>query len=409
MRNIPYSTSVKIDKVGLHEADRELAGPNYIKEHGGMMMSKWRNWKTAVLLVLTLLLSGCGSAGVSHNESKTGSDADFAAADKATGMDAAATESVSKHQSGDPQFAPDGSGNPGSSGFQGADMRAGMNKKLIYTANVVMQVDDYSKAQSEIRNQVALAGGYIVDFSENRSLEEQGGTITIKVPSTGFSSFLEQLEKLEHTSLQRSIQGQDVSEEYVDLESRLKVKEAMEARYLKFIDEATKTSQLVEYVNALERIQTEIEQIKGRMRYLDSNVSFSTVEIRLYQPDVKALQNAGQERSPLLERAGKSLQGSIQVVSALFEWLVVILAGAIPVIVIAGIIFAIVWLLQRAIRTRARRHRNYEYQAIPASEEKQAHHPEAAESLTESQPSSAAEKNDSVTQIAEPDADKESK
>ncbi|WP_251407239.1 MULTISPECIES: DUF4349 domain-containing protein [Paenibacillus] len=337
------------------------------------------------------------------------SDDNFAVADKATSMNTMAAESVPQSEGGDLQSIPNGSGDTGGSGFQAVDMLAGMNKKLIYTANVVMQVDDYSKAQSEIRNQVTLAGGYIVDFSENRSLEEQGGTITIKVPSTGFSSFLEQLEKLDHKSLQRSIQGQDVSEEYVDLESRLKVKEAMEARYLKFIDEATKTSQLVEYVNELERIQTEIEQIKGRMRYLDSNVSFSTVEIRLYQPDVKLLQNASQEKSPLLERAGKALNGSIQVVSTMLEWLVVVLAGAVPVIVIAGIIFAIVWLLQRAIRTRARHSRNYDHRAIPTSDKKEAHahQTEAAESLPENQQSSVTEKNHSVKQISEPDEDED--
>ncbi|MCM3038372.1 DUF4349 domain-containing protein [Paenibacillus motobuensis] len=373
-------------------------------------MCKWGNWKAAVLLLLSLLLlSGCGSAKVSQNDSMARSDDNFAVADKATSMNTMAAESVPQSEGGDLQSIPNGSGDTGGSGFQAVDMLAGMNKKLIYTANVVMQVDDYSKAQSEIRNQVTLAGGYIVDFSENRSLEEQGGTITIKVPSTGFSSFLEQLEKLDHKSLQRSIQGQDVSEEYVDLESRLKVKEAMEARYLKFIDEATKTSQLVEYVNELERIQTEIEQIKGRMRYLDSNVSFSTVEIRLYQPDVKLLQNASQEKSPLLERAGKALNGSIQVVSTMLEWLVVVLAGAVPVIVIAGIIFAIVWLLQRAIRTRARHSRNYDHRAIPTSDKKEAHahQTEAAESLPENQQSSVTEKNHSVKQISEPDEDED--
>lgn len=148
-----------------------------------------------------------------------------------------------------------------------------------------MEVEDYAKAQSEIRNLVALTGGYIVEFSENQSQHELGGNFILKVPAAGFSPFLDKLEQLKPKSMQRTIQGQDVSEEYVDLESRLKVKEAMEARYLKFVEEATQTSQLVKFVNELERIQTEIEQIKGRMRYIDSNVAYSTVEIRLYQPE----------------------------------------------------------------------------------------------------------------------------
>jgi hypothetical protein len=333
-----------------------------------------------MILLLMSLLSGCGSASHSRSDSAKSSVDDKASKVEMTSTSNMAMESPKQDSGEDLQSIPEGSSASAGSGFQAADVLMGMNKKLIYKANVVMQVDDYSKAQSQIRNQVTLAGGYIVDFSENRSLEEEGGTFTIKVPSAGFSSFLDQIDKLEHQSLQRSIQGQDVSEEYVDLEARLKVKQAMEARYLKFIDEATKTSQLVEYVNELERIQTEIEQIKGRMRYIDSNVSFSTVEIRLYQPDVETLQNASHEKSPLLERAGKSLNGSIRVISAMFEWLVVVLAGAIPVFVIGGIILVMVWLVQRAIRNRARYN---PHRTTLVSDKKEALHPEADESLPE--------------------------
>ncbi|WP_246061733.1 DUF4349 domain-containing protein [Paenibacillus oralis] len=223
----------------------------------------------------------------------------------------------------------------------------GFNKKLIYRANVVMEVGDYAKAQSEIRNLVALTGGYIVEFSENQSQHELGGNFILKVPAAGFSSLLDKLEQLKPKSMQRTIQGQDVSEEYVDLESRLKVKEAMEARYLKFVEEATQTSQLVKFVNELERIQTEIEQIKGRMRYIDSNVAYSTIEIRVYQPDQAGSTLAAGDEPPLLERAKQALTGSIEVLSLILQWLIVFLAGALPVIAVAAVIVVPLWLLRR--------------------------------------------------------------
>lgn len=210
-----------------------------------------------------------------------------------------------------------------------------------------MEVEDYAKAQSEIRNLVALTGGYIVEFSENQSQHELGGNFILKVPAAGFSPFLDKLEQLKPKSMQRTIQGQDVSEEYVDLESRLKVKEAMEARYLKFVEEATQTSQLVKFVNELERIQTEIEQIKGRMRYIDSNVAYSTVEIRLYQPEQAGSAMAEGDETPLLERAKQALTGSIEVLSLILQWLIVLLAGALPVIAIAAVIVVPLWLLRR--------------------------------------------------------------
>ncbi|MFD1178036.1 DUF4349 domain-containing protein [Paenibacillus puldeungensis] len=318
-----------------------------------------RRWGMKVVMsgaLIALLLSGCGSTAEDMNAESQAVSSNMASTSTAEAVDQAqvaegegATPSESpleKKSTVDPKTVgvgkTVGSGQQ-SSGIQPEATEAGLNKKLIYQANVVMEVKDYAKAQSEIRNLVALTGGYIIQFSENQSQEERGGSFVLKVPSNGFSSFLDRLEGLKPESIQRSIEGQDVSEEYVDLNSRLKVKQAMEAKYLKFVEEATKTSQLVEFVRELERIQTEIEQIKGRMRYIDSNVAYSTIEIRVYQPK-SSIVSSDKEDTPLLGRAKDALNGTIDVLSALAQWLVVIVAGALPLIAIAAIVGILLWV-----------------------------------------------------------------
>ena len=62
----------------------------------------------------------------------------------------------------------------------------------------------------------------------------------MKVPANGFSSFIDRLENIAHESLQRSIEGQDVTEEYIDLESRLKAKQIMEEQYVAFMKKRPK-------------------------------------------------------------------------------------------------------------------------------------------------------------------------
>ncbi|WP_232238836.1 DUF4349 domain-containing protein, partial [Paenibacillus forsythiae] len=114
-----------------------------------------------------------------------------------------------------------------------------MNKKLIYRANLNMEVENYEQAQTEVRNMVNLARGYILGFTETLSDSEHGGTFLVKIPASGFSSFLDNLEKIKNESLQRSIEGQDVSEEYVDLEARLKAKQLLESQYVEFMKKAT--------------------------------------------------------------------------------------------------------------------------------------------------------------------------
>ncbi|MFE4711142.1 DUF4349 domain-containing protein [Paenibacillus sp. NPDC056722] len=317
-------------------------------------------------LILVIVVTGCGSAdknssnmaadsGTASSESKFDSEAliqKSEMADKSMSNVSADSDASAEGGSGDGSTDTAGDStalntSKAGAGFTGSDVVAGLNKKLIYRANLNMEVDNYAKAQTEVRNMVTLAQGYIIEFNENMSEYEQGGTFIMKVPASGFSSFLSNLEKVKHAKLQRSIQGQDVSEEYVDLESRLKAKQMMEAQYTEFMKKATKPADLVAFANELGSIQVEIERIKGRMRYIDQNVSFSTVELRLYQTDesLDVMKKKGQD--PLGTRASQALSGSLNALSVTFQWIVVILAGALPILIGAALVLIIVFAYRR--------------------------------------------------------------
>ncbi|MFF2909846.1 DUF4349 domain-containing protein [Paenibacillus sp. NPDC057934] len=324
------------------------------------------------LLILVIVVTGCGSAdknssnnkaadsGTTSSESKFDSEAliqKSEIADKS--MSNVSADSDAKAEGGSGDGSPDTAGDStalntskAGTGFTGSDVVTGLNKKLIYRANLNMEVDNYAKAQTEVRNMVTLAQGYIIEFNENMSEYEQGGTFIMKVPASGFSSFLSNLEKVKHAKLQRSIQGQDVSEEYVDLESRLKAKQMMEAQYSEFMKKATKPADLVAFANELGSIQEEIERIKGRMRYIDQNVSFSTVELRLYQTDESLDVQKKKGQDPLGTRASQALGGSLNALSITFQWIVVILAGALPILIGAALILIIVLTYRRRRQRR---------------------------------------------------------
>ncbi|TXK72097.1 DUF4349 domain-containing protein [Paenibacillus sp. N3.4] len=228
----------------------------------------------------------------------------------------------------------------------GSDEAAGFNRKLIYRANLVMPVEDYSKAQTALRDLVALSGAYILQFSENANTGERGGTYTIKVAANGFVSLLDGLEKMS-PSIQRNVQGQDVTEEYVDLNSRLKAKQMVETRLLSFMEKASKTDDLLAYSNELAKVQETIEQIKGRMRYLDQNVSFSTIELRMYQQTGNKPLLSDPNKQTLEERIQKAWNSSLNVLVAVLQGILVFLAAALPVFVIAAIIGVPIWMFKR--------------------------------------------------------------
>jgi hypothetical protein len=228
----------------------------------------------------------------------------------------------------------------------GTDSSAGFNRKLIYKANLVMPVEDYGKAQTQLRDLVALSGAYILQFSENANVGERGGNFTIKVDAKGFASLLDGLEKIS-PSLQRNVQGQDVTEEYVDLDSRLKAKQSVEARLLAFMDKATKTDELLAFSGELAKVQEEIETIKGRMRYLDQNVSFSTVELRMYQQTGSKSPVSDPEGIALGERLHKAIKASLNVLAIVLQGILVFLAGALPILILLAIIMIPIWVYRR--------------------------------------------------------------
>lgn len=316
----------------------------------------------AVGVLLLSLIAGCSSASNDKGETAAAP----AAGAESLAMDSIKAQSVSSES--DQKASANGVADANQSGkTNGAMAKAvetsatagfssdaaqtdGLNRKLIYKANLTMKVKDYAKAQSDIRDMVTLGGGYILQFSENSTNQEEGGQFTLKIPSSGFASFMKNLESIPHLNLQRNVQGQDVSEEYVDLEARLKAKQVLEARYLEFMQKATKTDDLVAFTNELGKIQEEIERIKGRMRYIDQNVAFSTVEIRVYQPDAKlaALDEEEENEKGLLERAGDAMGTTFGFLSAFVQGLVVVLAALLPILIVVVIVGIPLWVIYRS-------------------------------------------------------------
>ncbi|MNZ84094.1 hypothetical protein D3C78_1028390 [compost metagenome] len=94
-------------------------------------------------------------------------------------------------------------------------------------------------------------------------------------------------------------------------------------------------------------VQEEIERIKGRIRYLDKNVAYSTVELRIYQTNQTIKSSSGKEPS-LVARMGEALSGSVHAVWAGLKLLLVFIAGALPVAAVTAIIAApVLWYLRR--------------------------------------------------------------
>lgn len=114
------------------------------------------------------------------------------------------------------------------------------------------------------------------------------------------------------------------------------------------MDKAIKTDDLLAFSAELSKVQEEIEQIKGRMRYLDQNVSYSTVELRMYQQTgTKPPFDPNKEGTPLSERLQNALNASLNVLAVVLQGILVFLAAALPVLLLVSIILIPMYVYRR--------------------------------------------------------------
>src|SRR5690625_5078504 len=107
--------------------------------------------------------------------------------------------------------------------------------------------------------------------------------MTARIPEKHFQTFLNDTEEEAAEVLARNVSGQDVTEQYVDLESRLKSKRAVEERLLKFMTDAEKTEDLLKISKDLATVQEDVEVIVGKMNYLENQSAYSTIEISMHE------------------------------------------------------------------------------------------------------------------------------
>lgn len=153
---------------------------------------------------------------------------------------------------------------------------------VIKTATVTLEVKD-DELQETLQNATSSAekyGGFVVSTSVSDDEEDPTGAIVVRVPAERFGDALADLESLGDVSSE-SVSGQDVTQEFIDLQARLRNYVAQEAVLLKLMDEAQSVSDTIRVQNELQRVQLEVERLRGRITYLDDQTAMSTIELRV--------------------------------------------------------------------------------------------------------------------------------
>jgi len=166
------------------------------------------------------------------------------------------------------------------------------NRKIIKNADVRLLVQDTNVAVSRTTQIISDLGGYIIssriwyqDYYGNNLMY---ATITIGIPVDEFEHALNRLRDLSIRVLDENASGEDVTDQYVDLQSQLVNLEATRARIQEFLKDTKTIEEALRINQELANIEAQIEQIKGRMNFISDRSAFSTITVN-FEPEFPIL------------------------------------------------------------------------------------------------------------------------
>ena len=221
-------------------------------------------------------------------------------------------------------------------GTKGAEPVVGIEKKLIKNGEVGFQVNDLTATKQKIETAIKANGGYIAkensyDYSNNPTDE-----LIVRVPAKAFDKFLAEVltgvEKIDY----KRVDIEDVTEQFVDIEARLKSKRQLETKYAELLTKATSMEDILKIQKEMEIIREEIESAEGRLKYLSNQVGYSTLKITYYEHTSTGFNFGG--------KMGNALKDG----STGFLWFLIVMVQLWPLWLISGLVWwFIVWLVRR--------------------------------------------------------------
>lgn len=287
------------------------------------------------LLFLALLLGAflctCGSAGDSASDFSVPSTDEYARQEAPQEMDGSSADVRERKASPE----------TGTTTAQGRD-----EAKIIYTAEVRARVENLDSALARVTRLVTESGGFLASQFRNNSPYEHTATLQIRLPADRLNPTLAYLPALAAQIDHQNLSSQDVTAEWIDLESRLQTKRDVRDRYIEIL--RNRAQKVEDILNAEEKIRViteEIEAKEGQLRYLRDQVSLSTLTLTLYETQEYRDTGDAYQRG-----FGSKFRSSLAMGWELIQALVLGLVSIWPLLLLGGIG---AWFFRRWRRRRA--------------------------------------------------------
>jgi hypothetical protein len=250
-----------------------------------------------------------------------------------------------------------GPGGGGTAGKDGDDKQApASQRRVIRKADVSLESDAPDTIQAALTSLAAARGGFVVGADTTRTRESDGAediqtTVTFRVPATQFDPTLTALHALGKRVASEKVTGEDVTEEYVDLEARIRARRALEEQYMTILKEAKTIPDILAVEQKLGEVRSEIERAEGRRRFLENQSDLSTFTVHV----ARHIEAPPEDTGPGFGKSVKSAAHDAVTVSiAIVNGLIRALGVLVPlgVIIVLPVYLLVRWWLAARRRKR---------------------------------------------------------
>lgn len=170
-----------------------------------------------------------------------------------------------------------------------------ISQKLVKTGGVTFESKAIDEDYRRIKAVLPQFGGYIEREEQHKSNYRVSYEMTIRIPADQFDTVYHTISNFSDLLDNRYSNVEDVTRRYYDLRTRIKNKKALESRYVELLQKASKIQDILEIEDKLNLVRTEVEQLEGQFKYLQQQVSLSTIHVSFYQRIPKEYRAARKE------------------------------------------------------------------------------------------------------------------
>ncbi|MPM48228.1 hypothetical protein SDC9_94952 [bioreactor metagenome] len=306
----------------------------------------------SVILLISLISSCAANVGrdsVSTNETAETPAVAPAAVDMASGSTSAGMkDGYSYTQNTTGSFLPP---------IENESSLPNQDRKIIMTANVTMQTTEFEKALGGINDLVKQYGGYLERNSSYMGeyydkVRRKSADIGVRIPADKYAEFMSAVSEVAYIS-NVSENATDVSQQYYDLESRLKTLRLQQDKYTDMLEKAGTMADSIEIEKALTEVIYQIESYTTNLERLKGQIDYSTINISVIE--VYQISDEGNMPKTFWERLGNKLKSTGQDTLMLFENIIIGLISLLPIVFLLIPVILVILIVIKVRRNRIRR------------------------------------------------------